>query len=68
MSRTLNEVIAALPKAERNRIEARAREFIAEEMSLQKLRKAMNKTQVSLAKRLKVGQDRFRIFEPTPIC
>src|SRR5271154_2272264 len=57
MARTLNEVIASLPKAERDRIEVRARELVAEEMSLQKLRKAMNKTQVSLAKRLKVGQD-----------
>jgi len=44
MARTLSEVIASLPKAERDRIEARAREFTAEEMSVQKLRKAANKT------------------------
>lgn len=57
MPRTLNEIIAALPESERRRIEARAERLIAEEMSLQDLRKAMGKTQVKIAKRLKVGQD-----------
>jgi len=57
MARTLNEVIASLPKPERARVEARARELIAEEMSLQELRKAVGKTQAVIARRLKVGQD-----------
>ena len=57
MPRTLNDVIAALPKGERAKIEARARELVAEEMSLQDLRKAIGKTQTAIAKRLKVGQD-----------
>lgn len=57
MARTLDDVIASLPQAERDKIAARARELIAEEMSLQELRKAMRKTQVAVAKRLKVGQD-----------
>ena len=57
MPRTLNEVVASLPEAERAKIEARARELIAEEMSLQDLRKAIGKTQTAIAKRLKVGQD-----------
>lgn len=57
MPRTLDEVIAALPEAERAMIEARARELIAEEMSLRNLRKAIGKTQTAVAKRLKVGQD-----------
>ena len=57
MPRTLNEVIASLPQAERAMIKARARELIAEEMSLQDLRKAIGKTQTAIAKRLKVGQD-----------
>jgi hypothetical protein len=35
MARTLDEVIASLPEAERSKIAARARELIAEEMSLQ---------------------------------
>ena len=57
MPRTLNEIIAALPEDERAKIEARARDLIAEEMSLQDLRKAIGKTQTAIAKRLKVGQD-----------
>lgn len=57
MPRTLNEAIALLPKEERTKIEARARELIAEEMSLQDLRKAIGKTQTQIAKRLKVGQE-----------
>src|SRR5688572_10059570 len=57
MSRTLNEVIADLPEGERAKIEARAREVVAEEMSLRDLRKAIGKTQTAVAKRLNVGQD-----------
>lgn len=57
MARDLNEIIADLPAEERAMVEARARELIAEEMSLQALRKAMHKTQVAVAKRLKVRQD-----------
>jgi hypothetical protein len=57
MPRTLSEVIASLPQAERTKIEARTRELIVEEMSLQDLRKAIGKTQTAIAKRLKVGQD-----------
>jgi hypothetical protein len=36
MARTLDEVIAGLPERERAKIEARARELVAEEMSLQR--------------------------------
>lgn len=57
MPRTLNQVIADLPEGERARIETRARELIAEEMSLRQLRKAIGKTQTVVAKRLKIGQD-----------
>ena len=57
MPRTLDEVIAALPEGDRANVETRARELIAEEMSLQELRKAIGKTQTEVAKRLKVGQD-----------
>ena len=56
MPRTLNEVVAALPESERAKIEARAQELIAEEMSLRDLRKAIGKTQTVIAKRLNVGQ------------
>lgn len=57
MARTAREFIASLPKKEREAIEARARELVAEEMSLQEVRKALGKTQVAVAKRLKIGQD-----------
>jgi transcriptional regulator with XRE-family HTH domain len=57
MPRTLNEVIASLPEVERAKVEARARELVAEELSLHDLRKAIGKTQTTIARRLKVGQD-----------
>ena len=63
MSRTLNEVIGALPAGERAKIEARAKELVAEEMSLRDLRKAIGKTQTAVAKRLKVGQDAISKIE-----
>ncbi|HUC60722.1 MAG TPA: hypothetical protein VMF53_02070 [Alphaproteobacteria bacterium] len=63
MPRTLNDVILSLPKRERMKIEARTRELVAEEMSLQALRKAVGKTQTAIAKRLRVGQDAISKLE-----
>ena len=40
MARTLNEIMKSLPKTRRAKVEARAAELIAEEASLQNLRKA----------------------------
>lgn len=57
MARSLDEFVASLPAQERKRIEARAAELVAEELSLRDLRKAMKRTQVSIAKRLKLRQD-----------
>ena len=57
MSRPLDQVIAALPAERRRKVEARARELIAEEQSLRDLRKAMVRTQATVARRLRVGQD-----------
>jgi len=57
MPKTLKQAIAALPKEERERVEKRSRQLIAEEMSLQDLRKAVGKTQTAVARRLRVGQD-----------
>ncbi|GJL94021.1 MAG: hypothetical protein DHS20C05_04260 [Hyphococcus sp.] len=54
MARTLNEVIKSLPKARRTKVNARAAKLIAEEASLQNLRKAFGLTQVSNAKKLKI--------------
>jgi len=55
--RTLKEVVAALSASERKAIERRSRELIAEEMSLQQVRRAMGKTQTAVARRLKIGQE-----------
>jgi DNA-binding XRE family transcriptional regulator len=56
MPRTLKQIVASLPESEQAQIDARARDLIAEEMSLQQLRKAIGKTQTAIAKKLKVGQ------------
>ena len=57
MGRTIDEAIEMLPADRRAKIEARAAELIAEELSLGELRKAMRLTQADLAKRLGVRQD-----------
>jgi uncharacterized protein (DUF433 family) len=43
MGRTLDQVLAKLPAVRRAKVEARVAEIIAEEESLQDLRKAMNR-------------------------
>lgn len=63
MGRTLDQVFAKLPKARRAKIEARVAELIAEEKSLHDLRKAMNKTQVAMAAKLRLGQDSISRLE-----
>lgn len=63
MGRTIRQKIAQLPAKRRAKVNARAAELIAEEMSLQDLRKAMNRTQVEVAKALKVGQDTVSRYE-----
>jgi DNA-binding transcriptional regulator YiaG len=63
MARTLADKIQQLPMARRRKVESRAKELIAEEMSLRDLRKAMNRTQVELAKVLNVGQDTVSRYE-----
>lgn len=55
--KNVDDIIAALPEKRRQRIEARADELIAEELSLRDLRKALQKTQVEIAKRLDIGQE-----------
>lgn len=55
--KNVDDIIAALPEKRRQRIEARADELIAEELSLRDLRKALQKTQVEIAKRLGIGQE-----------
>jgi len=63
MARTLADKLQQLPVARRRKVGARAAELIAEEMSLRDLRKALSRTQVDLAKTLKVGQDTVSRYE-----
>ncbi len=53
----VNEIIRKLSPAERRKVEDRADELIAEEMSLRDLRKARKLTQTRVAKTLGITQD-----------
>jgi len=53
----VNEKIRRLNAAQRRKVESRAAQLIAEEMSLRELRKARKLTQVRVAKTLGVTQD-----------
>lgn len=57
MSVNVNEIIRKLSPAERKKVEDRAAEIIAEEMSLSDLRKARKLTQARVAKKLGITQD-----------
>jgi len=53
----LERIRKELSPARRKKIKARAAQLIAEEMTLQELRRARKLTQVSMAKALGIGQD-----------
>ncbi len=57
MPRNVDDVIRELSPARRKKIEARAAELLAEEMTLRQLRNAHRKTQVELAAALGIGQE-----------
>ncbi len=57
MPTTLKDKINQLSPAHRRKVEARAAELIAEEMTLRELRHARKLTQVEMAKTLGVTQD-----------
>src|SRR5437868_12542316 len=57
MAVNINEKIQKLDAAERSKVEARAAELIAEEMTLRELRHARKLTQVRMAKTLGITQD-----------
>jgi DNA-binding XRE family transcriptional regulator len=57
MGKTLKERLDRLPAARRAKIEARADELFAEEMSLKDLRKARQMTQQRMAALLGIGQE-----------
>jgi len=57
MSRNVNDIIKKLSPAQRKRVETRAAQLIAEEMTLQQLRQACKLTQGKVAKSLRIGQE-----------
>jgi transcriptional regulator with XRE-family HTH domain len=59
----LKDKMRGLSPAQRKRVEARAAELIAEEMTLRELRHARKLTQVKMAKKLGVTQDRISRLE-----
>jgi Helix-turn-helix domain len=58
-----DDFIAGLPAARRARVEARAREIIAEEQTLSDLRKALDLTQVKVGALLGIGQEHVSRLE-----
>jgi DNA-binding transcriptional regulator YiaG len=63
MAHTLHQKIATLSPKRQAKVKARAAKLIAEELSLQDLRKAMNRTQAEVARVLNVGQDTVSRYE-----
>ena len=61
--KTLKEKMAALGAVRSQKVETRAAELIAEEMSLRDLRRAHKRTQASLAKTLNITQDQVSRLE-----
>ncbi len=57
MPTNLNDIIKKLSPAQRKKVEARAAQLIAEEMTLRELRHARKLTQVRIAKTLGITQD-----------
>ena len=57
MAVNVNDKIRRLSPAQRKKVEARAAELIAEEMTLRELRRARKLTQVRMAKMLGITQD-----------
>ncbi|MBC1240439.1 helix-turn-helix domain-containing protein [Nostoc sp. 2RC] len=57
MAKKLSDIMAQLPPARRAKIEAHAQELIAENMTLQDIRKARKLTQESMAEQLGIRQD-----------
>ena len=57
MPRNVNDIINKLTRAQRRKVEARAAQLIAEEMTLKELRRARKITQQKIAKSLNIGQE-----------
>jgi DNA-binding XRE family transcriptional regulator len=59
----LDEVLARLPRDEREAVAARTAELVTREMSLRDLRKALGKTQLAMADRLGIKQENVSRIE-----
>ncbi|MBZ5632867.1 MAG: helix-turn-helix transcriptional regulator [Acidobacteriia bacterium] len=57
MATNVNDIIKKLSPAQRKKVERRAAQLIAEEMTLRELRQARKLTQVNMAKKLGITQD-----------
>ena len=57
MPKNVDDIIKALPRDRRQKVEARAKELIAEEMTRQQLRLLRKRTQVEVAAALGITQD-----------
>ena len=57
MALDVNDIVAGLDPTRRRRVEERAAELIAEEMTLRELRKARQLTQARVAAELGISQD-----------
>ena len=60
---SLTDRMNKLPEARRKKVEERAKALIAEEMSLQDLRKARKQTQVRIAQQLGINQENVSRIE-----
>jgi transcriptional regulator with XRE-family HTH domain len=63
MPTDIRDVIKKMTPAQRKKVKARSAELIAEELTLQELRKARNITQTNLSKLLGIGQDQISKME-----
>ncbi|SPE30645.1 putative transcriptional regulator [Candidatus Sulfopaludibacter sp. SbA6] len=63
MPTNVDDIIRKLSPAQRQKVEARAAELIAEEMTLRELRRARKLTQVRMAKKLGITQDSISRLE-----
>jgi DNA-binding XRE family transcriptional regulator len=61
--KTLEEKLKALPAARRRKVEKRAAQLIAQEMTMRELRKARHMTQAKLARSLGVNQEQVSRIE-----
>jgi transcriptional regulator with XRE-family HTH domain len=61
--KNLDQVLKEIPAARRKKIEARAAQIVAEELTLRELRKAHEKTQTQVGKLLDMSQDEVSRLE-----